>query len=110
MLEHEQWFKMDVRDRSTCALFLNLLQQQQKLFWHLPFRHFRLNLVEGLSTTHQNDEDSIRTLWKYFFPPETYSFHEVCAKARYINHSAFIHWMYLAVFHRHTSNGVLSSI
>jgi hypothetical protein len=59
--------------------------------------------------TYQSDADRTRTLWKYFFPPEKYSLHEVCARARYINHSAFALCL-LAVFYGHTSNGVLSSI
>ena len=60
--------------------------------------------------THKSDEDRTRTLWKYFFPPEKYSLHEVCAKARYINHSAFVICLCLTVFYGHTSNGDLSSM
>jgi len=51
----------------------------------------------------------MRTLWKYFFPPEKYSLHEVCASARYINNSVFVLCRDLVFFFERTSNGGLSS-
>ena len=59
---------------------------------------------------HKSDKDRARMLWKYFFPPEKYSLHEFCAKARYINHSAFVLCLCLTAFYGHTSNGDLSSM
>lgn len=57
----------------------------------------------------QIDGYCTRTLWKYFFPPEKYSLHEVCASARYENHSVLVLCWDLDLFFGRTSNGVLSS-
>ena len=80
----------DVRDRRTRTLFLNLLQQQKEIFWHIPFGDFRLNLRKWSRKVHQGDGYCTRTLWKYFFPPEKYSLHFVCASARCISYSVFV--------------------